>query len=65
MTRNELANAASVMPRTIADFERGDRKTHPSTIQAIQTALEAAGIIFIDGDDTVGLGVQLRDPQKK
>lgn len=65
MTRNQLASAASVTTRTIADFEREDRKTHASILRLLQFALETAGIIFIDGDDAVGPGVQLRDPQKK
>ncbi len=56
--------AACVTVRTIADFEREDRKTHASTLRLLQFALEDAGIIFIDGDETTGPGVQLRAPRK-
>lgn len=64
MSRRELASATSVTPRTIADFERGTRRPHASTLRLLQSALEEAGIIFIDGDDTTGPGVQLRAPRK-
>lgn len=53
----ELAKAAACSPTTVADFEGGKRTPHPRTIEAIRTALEAAGVEFTDGDAP---GVRLR-----
>jgi transcriptional regulator with XRE-family HTH domain len=45
----ELAAAAKVSTDTVARFERGD-ELKERTINALQRALEAAGIEFTDGD---------------
>jgi transcriptional regulator with XRE-family HTH domain len=45
-----LAHAAEVAPHSVARFERGD-SVRPSTLEAIQRALEKAGVIFIDAND--------------
>jgi transcriptional regulator with XRE-family HTH domain len=58
----DLAKALGVAQSTIAHFERGASKPHARTLAAIRATLETAGIIFIEGDDKVGPGVQLRDP---
>jgi DNA-binding XRE family transcriptional regulator len=50
----ELASLADVSPATITRFERGE-ELMPRTVQAIRTALEAAGVEFINGT-----GVKLR-----
>jgi transcriptional regulator with XRE-family HTH domain len=54
----ELASSASVSPDTIARLERGE-PLRESTLQSIQRALEAAGVVFVaeNGD---GPGVRLR-----
>ena len=54
----DLASAADVSMDTIARFKRGER-VKDSTVNAIRTALESAGVIFIaeNGD---GPGVRLR-----
>lgn len=54
----DLAEAANVSPTTITKLERGET-LYPRTVEAIRTALEAAGVIFIqqNGD---GPGVRLR-----
>lgn len=44
----ELAEKARVGMATVARFERGDASTIPATLAAIQRALEAAGVEFID-----------------
>jgi transcriptional regulator with XRE-family HTH domain len=54
----ELAAAAKVSVDTVARFERGD-ELKERTIEAIQRALESAGIEFID-ENGGGLGVRLR-----
>ena len=53
----ELAKAAACSPTTVADFEGGKRVPHPRTLAAIRTALEAAGVVFTNGDEP---GVKLR-----
>lgn len=58
----ELADLADVSPATITRLERGD-ELQPRTIKAIQSALEAAGIIFIDQNGN-GPGVRLRERQQ-
>lgn len=55
----ELAALADVSPATITRLERGE-ELMPRTISAIRTALEAAGVIFIDQNGN-GPGVRLRD----
>lgn len=54
----ELATAADVSPNTIARLERGD-PLKESTVVAIRTALESAGVEFI-AENGGGAGVRLR-----
>jgi transcriptional regulator with XRE-family HTH domain len=54
----ELAAAAKVSVDTVARFERGDALKE-RTVEAIQHALEAAGVEFIPGNGG-GPGVRLR-----
>lgn len=54
----ELAEQAGVSPNTVARLERGE-ELKPATLEAIRTALEEAGVIFID-ENTEGAGVRLR-----
>jgi transcriptional regulator with XRE-family HTH domain len=56
----ELAAAAKVSPDTIARLERGET-LYPRTVEAIRTALEAAGVEFIP-ENGGGVGVRLRKP---
>ena len=55
-----LAEAAGTTRGTIANFERRAHMPHPSNLAAIQAALEAAGIGFIDANGG-GPGVRLRE----
>jgi transcriptional regulator with XRE-family HTH domain len=55
----ELAKAASVSVDTVSRLERGE-ELMPRTVQAIRTALEQAGVIFIDRNGN-GPGVRLRE----
>lgn len=50
MEQEQLAKAAGLSPRTISAFENGHTVPHESTRDAIQTALEARGIVFTNGD---------------
>lgn len=58
-SRETLAAASKVALRTIVDFEREAREPRTVTLEAIQGALEKAGVIFID-DASEGPGVRLR-----
>lgn len=60
LSQEDLAEAAGIARSTIAEFERGARVPVPDNLQSMCNALEAAGVIFIDADDTAGPGVQLR-----
>ena len=54
----DLAAMAKVSPNTVARFERGD-SLYDRTVEAIQRALEAAGVEFI-AKNGGGRGVRLR-----
>jgi transcriptional regulator with XRE-family HTH domain len=58
----ELATLAKVSPTTVAKLERGE-VLQPRTVDAIRTALEAAGIEFIP-ENGGGPGARLRDRTK-
>jgi transcriptional regulator with XRE-family HTH domain len=45
-----LARAAGLTQQTVSNFEIGKTAPHESTRSAIQTALEARGIVFTNGD---------------
>jgi transcriptional regulator with XRE-family HTH domain len=50
-TQDDLAARSKVSKRTILHFEKASgRKPIPANMDAIQRALEAAGVTFIDGD---------------
>jgi transcriptional regulator with XRE-family HTH domain len=57
-SRDQLADASKVALRTIVDFERDAREPREVTLDAIQRALEAAGVIFV-AENGVGPGVRL------
>jgi transcriptional regulator with XRE-family HTH domain len=52
----ELAEAAQVSPDTVARFERGE-ELRGRTLEALQKALEAAGVVFTNGGEP---GVKIR-----
>lgn len=58
----QLSAASHVSPASIANFESGKRKPIANNLAALQSALEQAGIIFIDQNGN-GPGVRLRDRQ--
>lgn len=55
----ELAALAKVAPATVSRFEAGE-ELKERTVEAMQTALEAAGIVFL-ADDGNGPGIRLRN----
>lgn len=58
-SQGQLAEAAKVARATLAEFESGKRAPYPRTLDDIRSALEAAGVIFIDQNGD-GPGVRLR-----
>jgi transcriptional regulator with XRE-family HTH domain len=60
-TQQELEVAASVAKKTIADFEADRRRPYERTLAALRSALEAAGVQFIEQNGG-GAGVRLRRP---
>lgn len=61
-SREQLAETSKVAVRTIIDFERGARAPREVTADAIQRALEAAGVQFIP-ENGGGAGVRLAKPR--
>ncbi len=59
-SRSKLAEAANVAERTLIDFERGARRPYDRTLADIRSALEKAGVIFID-ENGGGPGVRLKE----
>jgi transcriptional regulator with XRE-family HTH domain len=60
----ELAAAAKVSVDTVARFERGN-ELKERTVDALQRALEAAGIKLIDENGGGGPGVRLAKRRSK
>lgn len=53
-SQQDLAKAAGVGTSTVADFERGSRTPVANNAQAIRTALEGAGVTFLEGGAVIG-----------
>lgn len=62
-TQDQLAEAASVSKKTLADFEAGKRTPYDRTLADIQKALEGAGIQFIP-ENGGGAGVRHSKPSE-
>ena len=60
MTQTELAELAGLGLSTVVDFEKERRQVSAAAIQAMQHALNRAGIEFID-ENGGGSGVRLRE----
>jgi transcriptional regulator with XRE-family HTH domain len=59
ITQTQLAVAANLGLSTVVDFERERREVSSDALRAIRTALENAGVEFID-ENGGGSGVRLR-----
>ena len=62
MTQGTLASLAGVSLSTVVDFERERRVVSAQSVAAIRSALEAAGVEFIEQNGG-GPGVRLRHRQ--
>ncbi|MEI7611072.1 MAG: XRE family transcriptional regulator [Rhodospirillaceae bacterium] len=61
MSQEELSRAAEVGSKTVADFERETgREFNIRTLRALRTALESAGVVFVEPNG-LGPGVRLRE----
>lgn len=61
LDQNQLAEAASVSRGVIIDFEKERRVPGKNNLAAIRSALESAGVIFLEtGDMASGPGVALK-----
>lgn len=58
-SQEDLERESRIAKKTIADFERDARTQHASTGDALQSALQAAGVVFIP-ENGGGAGVRLR-----
>lgn len=61
MSQMALSEAAGVSHKPLVEFERGKTKPQARTVEALQRALEAAGVQFIP-ENGGGAGVRLRKP---
>lgn len=62
-SQTDLAEAAEVGQSTVAKFEHGARIPHATNLAAIQAALEAAGITFLNDENPAGPGLRHRPPE--
>nr|WP_314070729.1 helix-turn-helix transcriptional regulator [uncultured Roseococcus sp.] len=62
-SQSKLAEEAGVSLSTVKDFEAGRRSPIPASLEAIQRAIEAAGVIFV-AENGEGPGVRLRKVPK-
>ncbi|HEV7323510.1 MAG TPA: helix-turn-helix transcriptional regulator [Bosea sp. (in: a-proteobacteria)] len=58
-SQDQLATASKVAKATIANFEAGRRASYDRTLEDIRTALESAGVIFVE-ENGEGPGVRLK-----
>lgn len=60
--QTDLATASGVSEMSVKNIERGVTDPRASTLQAMQTALENAGVVFLDPgyNRDGGAGVRLR-----
>ena len=66
MTQSKLADAAQLGLSTVVDFEKERRQVSESAVQAMQQALEAAGIEFFpENGGGEGLRFRRRRAQKR
>jgi transcriptional regulator with XRE-family HTH domain len=65
--QGDLSRASGVGIATVHRIEKTGSSTtgYISTLSRIQTALESAGILFIDDDGNAGVGVRLAKTRRK
>jgi len=65
--QEDLSKASGVGTATIQRIEKSDRPItgYDSTIVRIQAAFDDAGVLFIDDDETAGIGLRLTKKRKR
>jgi transcriptional regulator with XRE-family HTH domain len=63
-SQSELGQRSNLSESTIRDFEKGRRLPGPNNLAAMRSALEAAGVIFID-ENGEGAGVRMKKKAKR
>ena len=64
MTQSQLAELAKLGLSTVVDFEKGRRQVSQAAVETIQSALQRAGIDFIE-ENGGGPGLRLRKRRQK
>jgi ribosome-binding protein aMBF1 (putative translation factor) len=64
MSQQDLATAAKVGKRTVADFERGATIPHERTLRDIEQTLVSLGVEF-QFDGAIGVGIRVRPNASK
>jgi transcriptional regulator with XRE-family HTH domain len=59
LSQEDLASAAKVAKKTIADFERGATIPHERTLRDIEQTLVSLGVEF-QFDGMIGVGIRVR-----
>ena len=68
ITQTELARRSGTSIATVKRIEGlspDELRVTVETMQRIQRALEADGIVFVEPDETLGRGVRFRDPSAR
>lgn len=55
LTQEEVATMAGLKRVAVARFETGVTDPHGSTLERLQSALEGAGVVFIESETGTGL----------
>jgi transcriptional regulator with XRE-family HTH domain len=65
--QEDLSKASGVGTATIQRIEKSDRRItgYVSTAMRIQAAFENAGVLFIDDEETAGVGVRLGKKKRR
>jgi transcriptional regulator with XRE-family HTH domain len=65
--QEDLSKTSGVGTATIRRIEKSDRQItgYVSTLVRIQAAFEDAGVLFIDGDETAGIGLRLAKKKRR
>ena len=56
-SQSELADRAHIVRRTLTNIETGLRPGATETLHDLRQVLETAGVIFLNGDDMLGVAV--------
>ena len=61
----ELSEMSDVAASTILRFETNKGGMQSGTLARVQKALEGAGVVFVEADDALGVGVRLKLKRKR